>query len=130
MRRATALLLLAALVPSTGCVAAAIVAGAATAYGVVKYTDNEAYQDFKAPLGDTWKAAVAAMQQNGYPVSDAVQPGVNEGMLDVNDAVVHVERIPGTDDFTRVRVRIGTFSSDDNKRRASLILQAVGERVG
>ena len=129
MKRATALLLLAgALAPSGGCVAAAIAAGAATAYGVVKYTDNEAYQDFKAPLDKTWKATVAALQENGYPVSDAVQPGTTSGMLDVNDAVVHVETLQG--DFTRVRVRIGTFSTDDHQRRASLILQSVGNRVG
>jgi hypothetical protein len=129
MRRATALLLLAgALAPAGGCVAAAIAAGAATAYGVVKYNDNEAYQDFKAPLDDTWKATVAAMQENGYPVSNAVQPGTNDGMLDVNDAVVHVETLPG--DMTRVRVRIGTFSTDEHKRRASLILESVGNRVG
>jgi len=129
MRRATALLLCAAaLAPSGGCVAAAIVAGAATAYGVVKYTENEAYQDFKSPLDDTWKATVAALQENGYPVSDAVQPGTNQGMLDVNDAVVHVETLPG--DMTRVRVRIGTFSTDEHKRRASLILESVGDRVG
>lgn len=128
MRRATALLLLAGvLAPSTGCVAAALAVGAATAYGVIKYTDNEAYQDFKAPLNDTWKAAVAALQENGYPVSDAVQHGESEGMLDVNDAIVHVETIPG--DFTRVRVRIGTFSTDDHKRRASLILESVGNKV-
>jgi uncharacterized protein DUF3568 len=129
MTRATALLLtVAALAPSGGCVAAAIAAGAATAYGVVKYTENEAYQDFKAPLRDTWKATVAALQENGYPVSEAVQPGTNDGMIDVNDAVVHVETIPG--DLTRVRIRIGTFSNDDNKRRASLILESVGNRVG
>jgi hypothetical protein len=129
MRRATALLLLAgALAPSGGCVAAALAVGAAAAVGVIKYTENEAYQDFRAPLDDTWKAAVASMKEQGYPVSDAVQPGENEGMLDVNDAVVHVERIPG--DLTRVRVRIGTFSNDDHKRRASLILEGVGNRVG
>src|SRR5262245_62129402 len=129
MKRATALLLLAGvLAPSGGCVAAALVAGAGAAYGVVKYTENGAYQDFKAPLGETWKATVAAMQENGYPVSDAVQPGVNQGMIDVNDAVVHVETLPG--DFTRVTVRIGTFETDDHQRRASLILQSVGNRVG
>jgi methylmalonyl-CoA mutase cobalamin-binding subunit len=49
-------------------------------------------------------------------------------MLDVNDAVVHVETLPG--DMTRVRVRIGTFSTDEHKRRASLILESVGNRVG
>lgn len=128
MTKATALLLIAAALAPSGCVAAAIAAGAATAYGVVKYTDNEAYQDFKSPLDDTWKATVASMQEQGYPVSDAVKPGTEAGMLDVNDAVVHVERIPG--DLTRVRVRVGTFSNDDNKRKASLILEGVGNRVG
>lgn len=128
MKRAIALLLLAgALAPSSGCVAAAVAVGAAGAYGVIKYSENEAYQDFKSPLPDTWKATVAAMQENGYPVSDAAQPGEKEGMLDVNDAIVHVETIPG--DMTRVRVRIGTFATDDHKRRASLILEAVGNRV-
>ena len=129
MKRATALLLLAGVfAPSGGCVAAAVAVGAVTAYGVIKYTENEAYQDFKAPLGETWKATVAALQEHGYPVSDAVQPGPNSGKLDVNDALVHVETLPG--DFTRVRVRIGTFSTDDHQRRASLILQSVGDRVG
>ena len=110
-----------------GCVAAAVVVGAGAAFGVIKYMDNEAYRDFRTSMDATWSAAVASTREQGYPVSSDPAHGPSEGEFEAGDAKVIVERHP--EDFTRVRVRIGTFESEDNKRRATLILEGVARRL-
>jgi hypothetical protein len=111
---------------SGGCLVAAVAAGAAVAYGAIQYDKNEARRDFQAPLDRTWKATLAALRDNGYPVSDAAEPGTTEGKIDIGDAKVVVEKVPSEPtETTRVRVRIGTFDSEDNRRKAGLILEKV-----
>jgi len=53
-------------VAAGGCFALAV--GAAAAFGVVMYVENEAYRDFHADLDPTWNATLAAMRRLGYPV--------------------------------------------------------------
>jgi hypothetical protein len=110
-----------------GCVVAAVAVGAAAAYGAVQYGENEAYRDFRTSLDVTWDATLDSMRTLGYPVGTSVPRGTAEGTIQAGDAKVVVERHPG--DFTRVRVRIGTFSTDDNRRRAGLVLEEVARRV-
>lgn len=118
---------LATSVPLAGCIVAAAAAGAAATYGVIKYTQNEAQQDFRANLDDTWRATVNALRASGYSVADTAAHGETEGKIEVGDAVVRVERFT---DFTRVRVRIGTFETEESKRKAGLILSDVAQRLG
>ncbi len=116
-----ALLVLVTVLP--GCLLAVVaVAGAAT-FGAVSYSTNGAEQDFKSSLESTWKATISAVRDAGYPVDPASKPEANEGTIDSGDLHVRVERHPG--DFTRVIVRIGTFKTDDHKRKAKLILEQV-----
>lgn len=119
-----ALLLLA--LSSCVAVAAAAAAGAAV-YGVVKYERNEAYEDYRAGLDTTWQAAVETLAEQGYPVSGDPQHGPTEGKIEAGDARVAVERHAG--DFTRVRVRIGTFETEDHKRKARLLLEGIRSKV-
>jgi hypothetical protein len=128
MRSLPLLFVLAISTPLAGCVVAAVAAGAAATYGVVKYTQNEAQQDFRASLDDTWHATIAALRSAGYSVADSAAHSATEGKIEVDDAVVHVERLPG--DFTRVSVRIGTFETDESKRKAGLILEDLSKRLG
>jgi len=118
--------ILALLAPLTGCLAAAVVAGAGVA-GAVLYTENEAQRDFERPYGATLDATVAALQANGYPVSEEIDRGTTEAKIEVDDVVVRVEKHAG--DFTRVRVRVGTFRTDDHKRKAKLILEDVARQL-
>jgi hypothetical protein len=127
VRRLAPLVLSAAASLAGGCVVAAVAVGAAAAFGTVKYTENEAYRDFHAPLDATWKATIAALREEGYPVADSASHGPSEGKIEIDDAKVTVVREPG--DATRVMVRIGTFSTDEHKRRAALILDGVAKRV-
>lgn len=117
----------AALLASGGCVVAAVAVGAAAAYGAVKYTDNEAYRDFKASLEDTWEATLPAMRENGWTVGDPTLTSATEGHIDFPEIKVNVEKQPG--DFTRVRVRVGSFSNEENRRRSGLVLESIAKRL-
>lgn len=117
-----------ALAATGGCLAAAVAAGAAATYGAIQYTNNEAYLDFRAPFDETWDASVDAMRENGYLVSSSLSaPSGTEGRIEQGDAKVIVEKMPNG--FTRVRVRIGTFDTDDNRRRAGLILESIDRQI-
>jgi hypothetical protein len=128
VRLAAAPLLLAAALGTGGCTVAAAAVGAAAAYGVVKYTENEAYEDFRAPFDATWRATLESLRENGYGVTDLSAPDTTEASYEVHDARITVQRMPG--DVTRVKVRVGTFSTADHRRRAELVLEGVARRVG
>jgi hypothetical protein len=110
-----------------GCFLVAAAAVGVAAFGVISYDRNEATTDFHAALPAVWNATLHAMKELGYAVDLGQQPGASEGTISTGDATVKVERHP--QDFTRVRVRIGTFDTDDNRRRAQLILEAVQKKV-
>lgn len=106
----------------SGCIAAAAAAGVA-AVGMVSYDHNEAWMDYKDSLPVTWQAMLRAMRKLGYPIVGDPQPSATEGTLEVEKTTVVVEAHPGG--YVRVRVRVGTFDTADNERRAKLILQEV-----
>src|ERR1041384_5525502 len=108
-----------------GCVVAAAAAGAAV-YGALSYHENEAWMDFHTDLPKVWTAMLDSLQENGYPPDRRKQPGVNEGEITAGEATVKVERNPG---FTRVKVRVGTFDSEENRRHAGLILEGMKKRL-
>jgi hypothetical protein len=131
MRRALrpfALLAVSALALSNaGCIVAAVGLGAVAAYGVINASENESWADFRSGMDEVWTATIAALRQNGYAVDPGAWHGATEGVIDVEDVRVVVEAHPGN--FTRVRVRVGTFSTEDHRRRARLILENVAARV-
>lgn len=112
---------------TSSCVA--VVAGAAAAVGYVMYSENEAYRDFETDLDETWDATIDALQSLDYQVDSDYPHGVTEGEIDLEDreTTVAVKLYP--EGFTRVSVRVGTFESDDNKRKAELILEAVAKQL-
>jgi hypothetical protein len=110
-----------------GCFLAAAAAVGAAAYGVVSYDRNEARTDFHAGLAEVWQATLQSMRDLGYSVDLAQKPGATEGTITTGEAKVIVERHP--EEFTRLRARVGTFDTEDNRRRAGLILDAVRAKV-
>jgi hypothetical protein len=112
-------------VAAGGCLFLAV--GAAAAFGVVMYLENEAYQDFHADLDTTWNATLAAMRKLGYPVQEGMPHSTTEGEVKINDAHVRVTRESGG--HTRVHVRIGTFETDDHRRRAALLLEEIAKSI-
>ncbi|MBI5849880.1 MAG: DUF3568 family protein [Planctomycetes bacterium] len=134
MRR-TALVVLLASVPLSSCLVAAAAVAAAAVFGTVKYTENGVERDFKQDLTTCFDAAKKAMKENGYAVPDESKPGPTEGKLTVGDAVIEVSRRPGEtasadDDFTHVLAKVGTFDSDETRRKAKLLMDAVARSLG
>ena len=109
-----------------GCFVAAAAAGAAV-YGALSYHENEAWMDFHTDLPKVWTAMLDSLQENGYPPDRTRKPGPNEGEIQAGEANVKVERNPG--DFTRVKVRVGTFDNEENRRHAGLILEGMKKRL-
>jgi len=97
------------------------------AIGVKSYAENEAHLDVRASLDEAWNASLEALGENGYAFGEPTWHGATEGRVRIGDTDVRVEKMPG--DSTRVRVRVGLFDRQDNRRRAALLLESVGRRV-
>lgn len=126
--RSSALLLF-LLLPLSGCiVAAAAVAGAAV-YGVMKYENNEAVRYYEADYAKTHHATLKVMRTEGYPVQEGVAPDA-AGTTDIELNDVHVAVVRHGEKSTAVRVRIGTFESEDHKAKAERLLAKVARELG
>ncbi len=110
----------------SGCVAAAVGVGAAAGYGALKYVENESYRDYPASLDDTWQATLAMLRRIGHeaPQESLVE---SKGYIEFDDIRLWVE--PQSDEWTRVRVRLGTFDSEVQRRRSKAMLDAVDEKL-
>ena len=113
------------LVPmSTGCVAVA--AAGIVGVGVIQYERNEAEQDFAMSLEETWKATLEALRRLKIEPAEQELGGM-EGAIRHEGLTVLVERHP--EGFTRVKVRVNTFHTASNERRARLLLQEIESSV-
>jgi len=121
MHRVFLPLLLAAVLPGCVAVAAAGVAG----FGLVQYQRNEAELDVVMDLNTVWQGSLEGLRRLGIE-TPTQSLGPTERTLEHDDIEVRVERHP--EGFTRVRVRVGSFYTQDRERRAQLILQEI-ERV-
>lgn len=106
-----------------GCFLVAVAAVGAAGYGAISYENNEGWMDYKVELGEAWAASLRALQKLGYRVTGNPRPGATEGTIEADQAKVVVEQHAGG--YVRVRVRVGTFTTDDNERRAKLILEEI-----
>lgn len=127
MRRRCLAVLLLLLAPLGSCLVVAAAAVGAAAFGAISYHENEAQMDVEQDVPTVFAAAKAALRELAFPVDDAEQPGATGGTLKAGEARVLVERHPGG--RTRVRVSVGTFRTDDNLRRAGLVLEATKKRL-
>ncbi len=125
--RCRSLLVPVLLLPLSSCIVVAAAAVGAATFGAISWNENEAQMDFQRDFDATWQATKAALRELAFPVDDTQLPGKTEGTLHAGDATATVEMHPGN--TTRVRVRVGTFESDDNKRRAQLILESLKKRL-
>jgi hypothetical protein len=105
------------------CVVAAVAAVGAATYGAVSYNGNEASITVQQDLAAVTAASKKAMRELNFPVDDTQQPGVTDCKLTGGEATVILERHPG--EVTKIRVRVGTFDTQDNKRRSGLLLEKI-----
>jgi len=113
-------------VPLSGCLA--VVAAAGAGFGYHQYEENEVVRDFPATLENAWNAALEAVKGAGHSNPATRWLGPTEGEIEDGDIRVRVEKLP--EGVSRVRVRIGTFQTDDHDRRAALLLMDIQSRLG
>jgi len=91
------------------------------------FRTNELRRDVRLPLDAVWEVAVDALGENGFLFGDTTWDGATEGRVQAGDASIVAERHPGG--ITRIRVRVGSFRTPDNTRRAGLILESLMKRL-
>lgn len=122
------LIVIALLSVTSSCVG--IIAGAAVAVGYIQYTENEAFLDFQgADLDTTWRATLRGLQDMDYTVDGNYPHEATYGEIDLDERDTNVKVEIHPEGFTRVRVRVGTFETKDNIRKAELILSAIEKRM-
>lgn len=111
-----------------GCVVAA---AAGATYGFIKYEQNEAVRELEAPVGRVWRASIDALVGRGYRLPGGLERDLSErqdvAVIDGAGYWLRVEEQPGG--LTRLRVRIGTFPSDEHKRKAGLLIESIESRL-
>jgi uncharacterized protein DUF3568 len=123
MRRLCLLAILTLVPLTSGCLAVAGLTVGAGVVGYVYYDKNEAHQDFSASFEKTWKATGAALRGLEYQAAKDAPHELDTGTIMVGDVKVKVARQPGGK--TRVSVRVGTFHTEEHRRRAGLILEKI-----
>lgn len=128
MRRFALILIPLLSFPLSGCLAVAAAAVVGGTVGYIKYDKNEASRDFEKDFDRTWKATQKTIAELGFNEATVKTDTPTEVEAEGEDIWVKVEaRVDG---FTRVRVRVGTFDTEDNKRRSALILETVADKLG
>jgi hypothetical protein len=120
--RSLALVALSAL-PLPGCV---VVAAGAAGYGTAQILRNSDDRDHAGALPVVWAAALASAREAGYPVALDTPPGPSGATVSVNDLTLTAWPVA---DKTRVRVRIGTFSTDAHRAMSARIHDGIAARV-
>ena len=111
----------------SGCLAVAGLTVGAGVVGFVYYDKNEAHKDFDASFEKTWKASLEALRELKYEVPKEVAHAPDSGDVTIGDLRLRVAHHPGS--LTRVRVRIGTFLTEEHRRRAGLILEQIEKEL-
>ncbi|MHC5012480.1 MAG: DUF3568 family protein [Planctomycetota bacterium] len=125
MARLTVLLLCVLALPLTGCLAVA--AGAAAGYGTMQYVKNDDVREYAASFPVVWAAALDSMRDAGYPVAPDLTASGTKSEVEVNDATVTAWQVG--ENRTRVRVRIGTFTTAAHRRLAGQIHDGILARI-
>ncbi len=113
---------------SSSCIVVAAGVGAAATYGYISHTNNVSSREFDARPDLTWKAVLHGMKAQDYQVEGSPQLGPVDGVAIAGDTVVTVERVPGG--TSRVKVKVGTFESEQHERLARLLIQEIARRLG
>lgn len=111
----------------SGCLAVAGLTVGAGVVGYIYYEKNEAWRDFPVAFDRTWKATHVALRELKYDVPKDPHPAPDSGYVTIDDVKIKVERRP--DDWTRVSVRVGTFHTDNHRKRAGQILDLIDKKL-
>jgi hypothetical protein len=120
--------LLVALVASSCLAVAAAGAGAAATYGALSVKNNHVTREFRVAPERARKATIYALKAQDYRVLGEPEPDSIDGEFNIAGGTVWVRPEPGG--TTSVRIRIGTFESEENLRAAKLLMEEIARRLG
>ena len=103
--------------------AVALVAGVGMGAAMMKYAENEFARDYVLDVPEVWAATTSTLADLGYEVPVGLEPGLEGGEIEAEEIWVEVKRFPG--EFTRVRVRVGSFHSKKTEAAAREILDGI-----
>ena len=112
-----------------GCALFVAGAGAAAGAGAVGYFGNEIRAIREVSVDRAWNAANAAMTDMGFMVIAAethkdTLGGVVQGR-NAKDQIVRIEVVRQSDKLTEIRVRVGAFALEDNRKAEQLLFDAI-----
>ncbi|MEW6071697.1 MAG: hypothetical protein AB1726_03755 [Planctomycetota bacterium] len=93
----------------------------------MQYDKNEAAREFAGDLDGVYRAAEEAAVALGFLVKEEPDEDPSRRSFAGDDIRVDVESFAGG--TVEVRVRIGTFDTDDHERRAELFLEETAKRL-
>jgi hypothetical protein len=121
----TCLLLILLALPLGACVVAA---GAVGGVAAAKYMQNQEARSYRTTLRAAYEAALAALPELGYPAASQATLGPTEARVQAGDAKIAMAQFPGG--VVRIAVSVGTFETDDHRRRAALVHERLATRLG
>ncbi|WP_018124791.1 DUF3568 family protein [Desulfovibrio oxyclinae] len=111
-----AMMLLLSAVAVTGC--GAIIAGTAAATGTYVYVDGQAKADYRASLGRTYDASLAACRSLGMNITGQEIDGDSASIsADYRGDTIWIRLSLEGDNFTQVSVRVGLLGDKVQSRR-------------
>lgn len=119
------LVLLALLPLAQGCAIATV---AVVAVGYTQYDSNKYESEYNLGFDRVWAAAQEAVVASDFKGDATTEVTGTEGDLKDGDLRVRVERLTGG--RTRLEVRVGNFSTSDNRRRIQLVVESIHESLG
>jgi hypothetical protein len=130
MRRSIAVVLVFGLcVISSGCVGAALVAGAGAGVGSYSYIKGELKTTYSASLQQTWTHTLTALDTLGLTVGFKQLDDLG-GKIEARRAdgkAVKLRLMPVSDRATTVGIRVGTFG---NRRQSERVHGAIRKQLG
>jgi hypothetical protein len=125
MRSSSLLLWSVAALSLPGCAAVAV--GAAAGYGTAQVVRNADVRDHAGSLPVVWAATLASVREAGYPVALDTPAGPTAASVSVNELTASAWTV--AEGTTRVRVRIGTFTTEEHRRTTARIHDGVTARL-
>ncbi|MCP5023940.1 MAG: DUF3568 family protein [bacterium] len=104
-----------------------IVAAVGAAAGYIQYDNNEGWKDYTGSIDQVFSATQKALTELGYSASEAESSDPTKRLLEADGLKLSIAK--QTDEVIRVRVRVGTFKTDDHKRQAQLILDGIDKQM-
>lgn len=104
-----------------------IIAAVGAAAGYIQYDNNEGWKDYTGSLDQVFSATEKALAELGYTASEAESSDPTQRLLKADG--LNLSIVKQTSEVTRVRVRVGTFKTEDHKRQAQLILDEIGNQM-